>query len=293
MHQIYGENVWRQDLTAGNNIRRCRTKLIASTWQDNAPQYSPDGSRIAFASDRSGSFEIWVANADGSGVVQLTSSGGHAGTPRWSPDGRRIAFDDSVMGTADIFVIDAGGGAPKMITTMAAHGHSRGVPSWSGDGKSIYFACDMTGKYEIWKASAGGGAESQVTHLGGFDPRESPDGKTLYYLKHRNQSEIWKISPEGGAESAVVTDPAAATDFAWWQPFNDGIYLVSRVPKSNPVTEQILFFNFASGKIDVIAPTSKPVSGYGGFAVSPDRQHIVFAQIDQDESDIMLADNFR
>jgi Tol biopolymer transport system component len=131
-----------------------------------------------------------------------------------------------------------------------------------------------------------------VTHQGGFDPQESPDGKTLYYLKHRNQSEIWKISPEGGAESAVVTDPAAATSFAWWQPFNDGIYLVSRVLNSSPMEERILFFNFATGKTDVVAPTSKPVSGYGGFTVSPDRQHIVFAQIDQDESDIMLADNF-
>ena len=292
VHQTYDENIWRLDLATGKTSGP-PAKFIASTWQDNAPQYSPDGKKIAFASDRSGSFEIWVANADGSGAGQLTSSGGHAGTPRWSPDGRRIAFDDSVMGSADIFVIDAGGGAPKLITTMAAHGHSRSVPSWSSDGKSVYFACDMTGRYEIWRASADGGQENQVTHQGGFDPRESPDGKALYYLKRRNQSEVWKISPDGGAESAVVTDAAAATDFAWWQPFNDGIYLVSRVPKSSPMEERILFFNFATGKTDVIAATSKPVSNYGGFTVSPDRQRIVFAQIDQDESDIMLADNFR
>jgi glucose dehydrogenase len=69
--------------------------------------------------------------------------------------------------------------------------------------------------------------------------------------------------------------------------------MVSRVPKSSPVQERILFFNLVSGKTDLVAPTSKPVSNYGGFSVSPDRQHIVFAQIDQDESDIMLVENFR
>jgi hypothetical protein len=65
------------------------------------------------------------------------------------------------------------------------------------------------------------------------------------------------------------------------------------VPQSNPEEDRIQFFRFATRTLTVIAPTSKPVSGYGGFSVSPDRQHIVFAQIDQDESDIMIADNFR
>ena len=139
----------------------------------------------------------------------------------------------------------------------------------------------------------GGASQSQLTHQGGFDPRESPDGKQLYYLKRRNDSEIWKVSPDGGAESPVSTDPAAQTDFAWWQPFNDGIYFVSRVPKSSPVTDQIQFLSFTTKGIGMIAPTSKPVSGYGGFSVSPERQHIIFAQIDQDESDIMLVENFR
>jgi Tol biopolymer transport system component len=291
-HQTYDENIWRLNLTA-DKASGAATKLIASTWQDDAPQYSPDGKKIAFASDRSGSFEIWVANADGSDAVELTSQGGHSGSPRWSPDGRRIAFDASVGGSGDIFVIDAGGGAPKLITIMPAHGHSRSVPSWSSDGKSVYFACDMTGRYEIWRVSSDGGEESQVTHQGGFDPRESPDGKQLYYTKKRNFSQIWSISPDGGAESPVLADPAALTDFGWWQPFNDGIYFVSRVPQSNPEEDRIQFFSFATRTLTVIAPTNKPVSGYGGFSVSPDRQHVVFAQIDQDESDIMLADNFR
>jgi Tol biopolymer transport system component/serine/threonine protein kinase len=293
VRQTYDENIWQLDLTDGK-VSGGPTKLIASTWQDNAPQYSPDGKKISFASDRSGSYEIWISNANGSGTVQLTTQGGHAGTPRWSPDGRRIAFDASIGGNANIFVIDAGGGAPRQVTATSASGDARSVPSWSSDEKWIYFASNQTGNYEIWRVPVNGGAsQSQLTHQGGFDPRESPDGKQLYYLKRRNDSEIWKVSPDGGAESPVSTDPAAQTDFAWWQPFNDGIYFVSRVPKSSPVTDQIQFLSFTTKGIGMIAPTSKPVSGYGGFSVSPDRQHIIFAQIDQDESDIMLVENFR
>jgi Tol biopolymer transport system component len=299
----YDENIWQLDL-AGGKASGPPTKLIASTWQDNAPQYSPDGKKIAFASDRSGSYEIWVAGADGSGAVQLTSQGGHAGSPRWSPDGRRIAFDGSVGGNADIFAIDAAGGvmngsasAPRRITTGPANGHARSLPSWSADEKWIYYTSEQTGRYEIWRASAEGGQESQLTHHGGFDPRESPDGTQLYYTKQRNVSEIWKISLVGGAaggvETPVLTDPATATDFGWWQPFNDGIYLVSRVPESRPEEDRIQFFDLGTKNINPIAPLSKPVSGYGGFSVSPDRQHIVFAQIDHNESDIMLMENFR
>ncbi len=288
----YDENIWKLDLT-GDKVSAGPTKLIASTWQDNAPQYSPDGTKIAFASDRSGGYEIWVSNADGSVPVQLTSQGGHAGTPRWSPDGKRIAFDASVDGNANIFVIDAGGGAPRQVTATSANDDARSVPSWSSDAKWIYFASNQSGSYEIWRVPVNGGPQNQLTHQGGFDPRESPDGKQLYYLKRRNESEIWKVSPDGGAESAVSTEPGALTDFAWWQPFNDGVYFVSRVPKSNPVTHQIQFLSFATKSVSIIAPTSKPVSGYGGFSVSPDRQHIIFAQVDQDENDIMLVENFR
>jgi len=292
VRENYDENIWQLDLAQGK-VAGPQKKLIASTWQDNAPHYSPDGKKIAFASDRSGSYEIWVSNSDGSGPVQLTSQGGHSGSPRWSPDGRRIAFDASVNGSADIFAIDAGGGVPRRITTSPANGHARSVPSWSADEKWIYYTSNQTGRYEIWRASAEGGQESQLTHQGGFDPRESPDGKQLFYLSHRNQSQIWKVAPEGGQETPLLTDPAALTDFGRWQPVDDGIYLVSRVAKAGPPEDRILFFSFATKSVGLIAPVDKPVSGYGGFSVSPDRQHIVFAEIDQDQSDIMLVENFR
>jgi TolB protein len=89
-----------------------------------APQFSPDGKRIVFASQRSGAWEIWVCNSDGSGPVQLTFfQGPNVTTPRWSPDGGQIAFDSDAGAEQefDIWVIDANGGKPVRMTTHPAN----------------------------------------------------------------------------------------------------------------------------------------------------------------------------
>jgi len=77
-------------------------KLIASTYVEGDPQYSPDGSKIVFNSNRSGNAEVWVCNSDGSSPVQLTSLEAFSGSPRWFPDGRRIVFDSNKEGHVDI-----------------------------------------------------------------------------------------------------------------------------------------------------------------------------------------------
>ena len=104
-------NIWRAPTAKGE---RNAAKLIASTREDAEPAFSPDGQRIAFASDRSGSFEIYVCARDGSNPLQLTSmKAPDTGTPSWSPNGREIAYDSRLEGHSDIFVIGAdGGGTP-------------------------------------------------------------------------------------------------------------------------------------------------------------------------------------
>src|SRR5438552_1348192 len=82
--------------------------LISSTRDSLAPQYSPDGKRVAFMSIRSGSEEIWICDSDGANLIQLTSLGGPSvTTPRWSPDGTKIAFDSTAAGEYDIWVVGA------------------------------------------------------------------------------------------------------------------------------------------------------------------------------------------
>ena len=80
-------------------------RVISSSRRDDGPQLSPDGSKIAFESGRSGSTEIWICDRDGANALQLTRYGANAGTPRWSPDGRSIAFDSETGGQFDIYVL--------------------------------------------------------------------------------------------------------------------------------------------------------------------------------------------
>ena len=172
-------NIWRVD--AGG--KEPPVKVISSTQYDSSPQYSPDGSRVAFRSNRTGSNEIWVSDSSGQIPVQLTRYGGPlTGTPRWSPDGMNIAFDTRPEGQADIYVVSSIGG-------VAAEGDQVRdedvVPSWSANGAWIYFASNRTGAWQVWRVPAAGGVEEQVTTDGGFAAFESPDGRYLYYAKGR------------------------------------------------------------------------------------------------------------
>jgi Tol biopolymer transport system component len=107
-------NIWRAGIPASGEAPSSPAIFIASTWRDEKPRFSPDGRKIAFTSSRSGSDEIWVANADGSSPVRITSFGGPVvGYASWSPDGQWLVFHARPEGQGDLFVIPAAGGPLK------------------------------------------------------------------------------------------------------------------------------------------------------------------------------------
>ncbi|HWU36450.1 MAG TPA: hypothetical protein VN203_02320, partial [Candidatus Acidoferrum sp.] len=196
-HRVTGDpNIWRLPLSGPGIASGLPVRIIASTHADSAPQYSPDGKRIACESDRSGIRDIWISDADGSNAVELFSRAGASyGSPRWSPDGKSIAADFEAEGNLDIHVIPASGGKPIPLITDPADDLS---PSWSRDGKWVYFTSNRTGRYEIWKVPAGGGKAVQVTRNGGETAVESPDGKSIYFTKAFTSSALWKMPLSGG-----------------------------------------------------------------------------------------------
>ena len=107
---------------------------------DREPEWSPDGTKIAFSSNRDGiaNYEIYVMNADGSNPVRLTNSAQDDGDPTWSPDGTRIAFSSRRDGgRPEIYVMNADGGGQTNLTNTASS--NEGQPSWSQDGASIAY----------------------------------------------------------------------------------------------------------------------------------------------------------
>src|SRR5262245_55931597 len=192
---------WRQNMVDTDIFRLAikaetpapLTDLIVSTALEASPRYSPDGKRIVFVSNRSGSDEIWVCGSEGENPVRLTSFRGPlAGSPSWSPDGKQIVFDCRPEGNADLYVVSAQGGQPRRLTTDPAEDI---VPSWSRDGRWIYFTSNRlaegrSGRLQIWKMPSGGGEATQMTKQGGFEPVESPDGRWLYFTQDRGSSAI-------------------------------------------------------------------------------------------------------
>ena len=280
-------NIWRLDIRKPTQSVITVTKSIASTRHEAGPQFSPDGRRIVFHSDRSGTYEIWVCDADGRNQVQVTSlEHSLSGTPRWSPDGRHIAFDSQTGEDADIFVIDADGGRPRRVTTEPS---ADSVPSWSNDGRSIYFTSNRSGRWEIWKVAAEGGQAIQLTKQGGFAAFESRDGRSVYYAKGLDQSGLWKVPVSGGNEVPVLEFPKPGY-WGYWALTAKGIFYVNTGVRPNTLE----FFDFATRHASRIANLDKePTAFEPGLAVSADERTILYVQQDQINSDIILVENFQ
>ncbi len=277
-------NIWRLEVPPLNGRARQPIKLISSTYDETAPQYSPDGKRIAFASARSGSTEIWVCSSDGSNAVQLTSLGATvSGSPHWSPDGQKIVFDSTVEGQFELYLIDANGGRPRRLTN---HPANDAVATFSRDGHSIYFGSDRTRDWQIWKMPADGGEPTQVTRTVGHNALESVDGKFVYFSKFIwPTASVWRVPVSGGKETRVL-EPALGQAFGVAR---KGIYFV--VPGRDGNENRIQFLNFATGKVRTIATIHRPLDW--GLSVSPDEQYVLYTQVDQMGGDLVLVENFR
>ena len=161
-------HLWVVDVKSGS----AKQITEGNDWNDSDPQWSPDGTRIAFVSNRTGkeyeenrNTDVWVISADGSGMLTKISDHDEADNqPRWSPDGKWIAFTGEVHDRdhPKIWLAPATGGAPS---TLAANGLDLipGGLEWSDDGKSLYFETGVKGENHLFRVDLATKSVAQVT----------------------------------------------------------------------------------------------------------------------------------
>ncbi len=278
-------NLWRLDLKDPEHHERAPAPLISEKGDKMRPEFSPDGKRIAFESNRQGFWDIWTCASDGSNCEQVTSLHGTAGRARWSPNGRYLAFEFHPNERSEIYIAEVPGGVPRLLPTIP--GADNLTPSWSRDGKWIYFSSKRgTEPFQIWKIPLQGGSPTKLTNNGGLSAAESPDGRYLYYSKYE-QGGVWRMPLQGGPETEVLPDVSGG---GWpnWAISPQGIYFL-KFDKFPHATIQ--FLDFATNKsMPVWTLAREP--GWG-LSLSHDGKSIIYVQNEFAESDIMLVKNFR
>ncbi len=188
------------------------------------PALSPDGSSVAFVSNRDGHFNIYVGLVSGGNLIQITNGSEVKATPRWSPDGTVLGYARlNEWGLWDIWQVPALGGTPRRLILNAAD------PTWSTDGRSLAYVDRTTGA--IWISDSAGQRPRQVTRLAtdGYgrqdsEPRFSPDGRALAFVSRPGgpYSELQVLDLESGAVRQLTHDQALAQSPAWSP---DGLHL--------------------------------------------------------------------
>ena len=139
-----------------------QTRLTNNPGSDQAPAWSPDGSKIAFTSLRDGNAEIYVMNADGSSQTRLTNNATGSVSPAWSPDGSKIAFGSLRDGNAEIYVMNADGSGQTRLTNNPAR---RTDPRLVAGRQKIAFASDRDGgSFEVYVMNADGSGQTSLTN---------------------------------------------------------------------------------------------------------------------------------
>lgn len=276
----FNMTIWRADLRHPHSPP---IKLIASSRRQVSPQYSSDGKHIAFSSNRSGRNELWISDPDGKNLVQLSHSEvSGLGNPSWSPDSRRIVFDGLVNAHSALYIADIDERIPRKLNIGSNEGS---FPSWSHDGKWIYFtAASGPRGGPIYRVSPEGGEPQLISSVLGYAPKDSFDEKGVYFVAMPKTLEFATINPTGTEFNSEGMPPLAF--HGNWTVVRDGVYFF---PEDAPKT--LNYFDFATKHVHPVL-TVKRTAPFG-LSVSPDERYLLFTQLEDLHSDIMMVDDFK
>ena len=232
-------------------------RLLPDEQCDTLPRWSPDRKRISFSRTKDAGADLYVMNADGSGLQKVAEVARSTRTS-WSPDGRRLAYADSAGENRDIFVVTIGSSKPQRVTSADS---TEGGPDWSRDGRHLAFWSDRDGVQQIFTLdmNALGKPWTKVTTApnGADDPMWSPDGKQIAYtwVNGSRKNDICVIGADGRNNRHLTEDTAHDMD-PNWSP--DGRWIVfARGAVETPRLWAVRADG--TGKIQRVAPASRAV----------------------------------
>jgi Tol biopolymer transport system component len=282
----YHVDIWRKDLLSP---QAPAVKLISSTFDQRTPQYSPDGKHIAFESTRGGVREVWMSDADGTHLIQISNFREQlTGTPRWSPDSQKIVFDSRQSGHAELYIADIAERMPRKLATNITVVY---VPSWSHDGKWIYFISGGADpQRRIYRCPANGGDAVLLAALPvgdfAYGPVESFDGSTVYFATRFRGAQLYAVSLKRVGAATMLKGMPLVSLYYLWTVAPGGIYFVpADAPKS------VRYFDFETSKVREIFKVDRDFDV--GLSVSSNARWILYTQVSEEKSDIMLVEHFR
>ena len=190
-----------RSLSGDSNIA---TNLTQNAGDDWAPVWTPDGQRIAFASNRDGNTEVYVMAADGSDPTNLTQNAGDDWAPAWTPDGQHIAFLSNRDGNTEVYVMAADGSDPTSLTQNAGDDWA---PAWTPDGQHIAFLSNRDGNTEVYVMAADGSGPTNLTQNAGDDwaPAWTPNGQRIAFLSNRDgNTEVYVMAADGSGPTNLT-----------------------------------------------------------------------------------------
>ena len=230
---------------------------------------------MADISDQSGEQEIWITDADGTRTQITRLEGRRMGQPHWSPDGKVLLF---TVGPewGRIFTVPAAGGKATRVLGDANDA------SWSHDGKSIYYSSRMAPFGEPRRTAPSAADRSR---RGGGDAHESADGKYVYYRSRRS---IWRA--RGGRRTRRGVRPGARPDVGRHSGHPKGVFYLEFARNGRSLVVE--FYDFATKKSQPVV-RFKNTNWFDGYSISPDGKYVLYSKVDQNETNLIMVENFR
>jgi Tol biopolymer transport system component/DNA-binding winged helix-turn-helix (wHTH) protein len=244
--------------------------LLTQASTDEAPQFAPNGTKVAFLSKQTGEDVIWMASPDCLEQVRLASfRGGTISHLRWSPDSSQLVFEQQVDGQAEIWTIETGGKPPVRLTH---NNFDDKQPSWSADGRSIYYVGIVEGQETIRRIPTSGGEPMTIVSTGGREPVESVDGANLYFVRE-GLFFVKPLSVAGEDLSLQAERPIKDLQVGQnWQIRSEALSFVEDKSGASLVIEQV---NFSTRRVERIVKIGGILaSATSSISLSPNKCYL-------------------